>query len=253
MAQLGYTWYPKDWFISNTRKRLKKYPLVRYAIRELFDLMYIESGPIEMNREYLFDDLDIELSDIEYSKLMEYIDVQPDGKWWIKSIKKRMSKAEAARENGKKGGAPKGNDNAKKHIKKTTQQPTKTTQENNPNNPPSEIERESKREIENKSKIKEKVNSARAIDILKQEKQNELDILWMQNHKQIDDKNKLIDSFNDKMDLELAQGKITFDANELMPRFSGYVRQWISNSIEAKAKAAPIPEHEAQFQKRNRF
>src|SRR5690606_27260686 len=92
--------------------------------------------------------------------------------------------------------------------------------------------------IKPQTKLKETIlketreKSARAIDILKQEKQSELDILWMQNHKQIDDKNKLIESFNDKMDLELAQGKITFDANELMPRFSGYVRQWISNSIE---------------------
>lgn len=229
MTQLGYTWYPKDWFISNTRKRLKRYPLVRYALRELYDLMYIESGPIEMNKDFLFDDLDIALTDNEYDKLLEYIEIQPDGKWWINNIRHRLSKAEAARENGKKGGRP---------PKEKTQKPSEITQPQNPKTHPSESKREreieSKREIENK--IKEKGNNARAIDILKLKKQNELDVLWMQNHKLIDDKTKLVESFNDKMDLEIAQGKITFDAQELMPRFSGYVRQWISNSIEAKSK-----------------
>ena len=139
MAQLGYTWYPKDWFTSTTRKRLKRFPLVRYAMREF---MYMEGAPIEMNKEYLFDDLDIELSDTEYEKLLEYISINDEGKWWINSIKRRISKAEAARENGKKGGRPK------------TQKPSKKTEEENPKNPPLEIEREreSKREIEIETK-----------------------------------------------------------------------------------------------------
>lgn len=239
MAQLGYTWYPKDWFISNTRKRLKRFPLVRYALRELFDLMYIESGPIEMNREYLFDDLDIELSDKEYDKLMDYVDVQEDGKWWIRTIKRRITKAEAARENGKKGGRPKKDKSGDNPIEEKTQKPTNKTQQQNPNNPPSERERESKREIKVKEKVKE--NNSLALDILKKEKQSELDILWMQNKTQIPDSKKLIDSFNAKMELEAAQGKISFEATELMPRFKGYVIQWVSNSNDAIARDNKTP------------
>ena len=131
MGKLGYTWYPQDWWTSKTFKRLKRFPMVRYAIRELFDLMYKEGEPVEMNREYLADDFNIELSDKEYQKLMEFITVNEDGKWWIDSIKKRLTKAESARENGKKGGRP-----------KKTQKPTEKTQEENPKNPPLEIERE---------------------------------------------------------------------------------------------------------------
>ena len=69
MAQLGYTWYPQDWWTSRTFKRLKKFPLVRYALRELFDLMYKEGCPIEMNREFLEDDFNIDLSDKEFEKV----------------------------------------------------------------------------------------------------------------------------------------------------------------------------------------
>lgn len=155
MSQLGYTWYPQDWWTSETFKRLKRYPMVRYAIRELFDLMYKEGKPITMNRDYLIDDFSIELSDDEYNKLLDFISIDEDGKWWIKSIRKRMNKADTARENGSKGGAPKGNRNARKNIEKTTQQPTETTNGNNPNNPPYKIERE----IESKIEIKDDESS----------------------------------------------------------------------------------------------
>lgn len=163
MAQLGYTWYPKDWFTSTTRKRLKRFPMVRYAMRELFDLMYMEGSPIEMNKEYLFDDLDIDLNDKEYEKLLEYITIDDDGKWWIDSIKKRISKAEASRENGKKGGRPKGVKNFKNTDEEKTQKPKIKTQEENPKNPPlerereSKIEKETKKEIETKTKEKDDV------------------------------------------------------------------------------------------------
>lgn len=128
---LGYTWYPQDWWTSETYKRLKKYPLVRYTIRELFDLMYKEGKPIEMNRDYLFDDFNIELSDEEYNKLIEFISITEDGKWWINSIRKRITKAESARENGKNGGRPKGSKNAKNNEEEKTQKPSEKTQEEN--------------------------------------------------------------------------------------------------------------------------
>ncbi|WP_067145321.1 Lin1244/Lin1753 domain-containing protein [Pseudotamlana agarivorans] len=69
-----------------------------------------------------------------------------------------------------------------------------------------------------------------ALQILKKEKQQELDILWSQNHKNIKDKKKLVDTFNNKMEIELSQGKIDFVAAQLMPRFKNFVIQWTSNS-----------------------
>lgn len=92
-----------------------------------------------------------------------------------------------------------------------------------------------------KETIVEKKRETRALEILKIDKQEELDILWMQNKSQISDKRKLVDSFNDKMDLEVAQNKITFEANELMPRFRQYVRSWISNSQDQKTRFNNTP------------
>lgn len=86
---------------------------------------------------------------------------------------------------------------------------------------------------------KDSESNARAIEILRQHKKEQLDILWMQNKNQIADKNKLVDAFNDKMDLELAQGKIEFDPHQLMPRFSSYLRQWVSN--ENNSNNTPEP------------
>lgn len=156
MTQLGYTWYPQDWWTSETFKRLKKFPLVRYAIRELFDLMYKEGAPVKMNKEFLEDDFNIELSDLEYEKLLEFINIKEDGKWWIESIRRRITKAESARENGKNGGRPKGSKKAENNEIEKTQKPSEITQDKNPNNPPLEIEKKYKI---NRKEIESKINN----------------------------------------------------------------------------------------------
>ena len=135
---LGYKWYPQDWWTSNSFKRLKHFPIVRYALRELIDLMYKEGGPVEMNSQFLEEDFNISLTEIEYKKLLEFITVLDDGKWWIDSVKKRIKKAQSSRLNGAKGGRPPKNP---------------ITQKKNPpknlRNPPLQIESKSK----SKSKI----------------------------------------------------------------------------------------------------
>lgn len=191
MSKLGYTWYPQDWWTSETYKRLKRYPMVRYAIRELFDLMYKEEGPVEMSRDYLYDDFNIALSDEEYSKLMEYVQVLENGKWWITSIRKRISRSESSRENGKKGGRP-----------KKTQKPKTETQSNNLKNPPLEIEREieSKIEIENKVNNNIEINfddadNKKFRDVLKFESQQWLESVSMQQKKSPDFIKEKLDEF----------------------------------------------------------
>ncbi|WP_194767857.1 Lin1244/Lin1753 domain-containing protein [Tamlana sp. I1] len=99
----------------------------------------------------------------------------------------------------------------------------------------------SKEKEKEKEERREREKDARAIDILKEEKESELDVLWMQNKTQIKDAKKLIDSFNDKMDLEAAQGKIEFESKQLMPRFRTYVRQWVSNTLEKKERESKTP------------
>jgi uncharacterized phage protein (TIGR02220 family) len=155
MSQLGYTWYPQDWWTSETFKRLKRFPIVRYTLRELFDLMYKEGKPVKMTRDFLLDDFNIELTDTEFSKLMEFIIVDEEGNWWMNSIRKRLSKSEASRENGKLGGRPPKNqekkevENLEKPDKEKTQKPSEKTQDENLKNPP----------LEKKEKRKEKENN----------------------------------------------------------------------------------------------
>lgn len=161
MSKLGYTWYPQDWWTSETFKRLKRFPMVRYVIRELFDLMYKEGEPIEMNRDYLIDDFNINLSDDEYEKLLQFIEIKEDGKWWIESIKKRLTKAESARENGKNGGRPKGS----KKPETEPEEKNPKTQEKNPKNPPLEKEREIESKIEIESKDEDEKEAEEIFDI----------------------------------------------------------------------------------------
>lgn len=200
MAQLGYTWYPQDWWTSETFKRLKRFPLVRYVIRELFDLMYKEGTPIKMNRDYLYDDFNVELSDAEYDKLLEFITITDEGLWWIESIRFRMDKAETARQNGQKGGRPKGSNNAKNSAEKITQKPSEKTQQNNPENPLLLKERESKREIEIKEKVKDEVENKKinyydnAKTVLKKNKRI-IDLAAMNNKIEIPKVLSLIDDF----------------------------------------------------------
>lgn len=259
MNQLGYTWYPQDWWTSETFKRLKRFPMVRYALRELFDLMYKEGTSVEMNRDYLFDDFNIEFTDAEYNKLLEYIEVQEDGTWWISSIKKRISRAQAARENGKLGGRPKKTEKPKNKTqissKKITQEPSIKTQGQNPNNPPLEREREREREREIKEKVKSKgkEKNARAISILNYNKESEMEVLKMQAKKQVKNWNDLEHAFNDKIDLEIAQGKIEMDPNQLMPRLRSFTRAWINNqgNDNQKFNKTPAPDsYESGKQKR---
>ena len=140
---LGYMWYPQDWWTSNSFKRLKKYPMVRYAFRELIDLMYNEGEPVEMNAEFLKEDFNISLTEIEYNKLLEFVTISDDGKWWINSVKKRIKKAQSSRVNGLKGGRP-----PKNPITQKNNPP------NNPRNPPLQIESKSKSKIETKIETK---------------------------------------------------------------------------------------------------
>ena len=220
MNKLGYTWYPQDWWSSNTYRRLKKYPMVRYAIRELIDLMYKEGKPIEMNRCFLEDDFDITLSDIEYEQLMKYVIVLEDGLWWIDSVKKRISKAETSRINGAKGGRP-----------KKTQKPKEKTQEQNPKNPPLEIEREIEREIEVEYSDIDKGVFKNIEQLKTQYLKNEKLINALSKNLKIDPKTipKLLDEFNE----QLASQNKFMKTNE---DYTEHFRNWIPKRPKPKIK-----------------
>ncbi len=142
-GNLGFTFYPKDWWTSDTYFILS--PFERYVYLELIFMMYSNGGFVLDNKGLVEGRLRTTIKDEIWSKIIDFL-VKDGDKLTHSSVNSRLRKAIANRENGKKGGAPKGNSNAKNGEAKQPKQPKKTTQ----NNPPLEREIESEREIENK-------------------------------------------------------------------------------------------------------
>lgn len=141
MAQLGFTFYPKDWWTSDSFYALN--PFERYIYLELLFMMYDNEGSIKNDKIKVERRLSTTIKDDVWSKITDLM-VKDGDQLTHNSVNKRLSRAISSRENGKKGGRP------KKEIGKPTK-PKLETQKN----PPLEIERE----IENKEKEinKEKV------------------------------------------------------------------------------------------------
>ena len=62
----------------------------------------------------------------------------------------------------------------------------------------------------------------------------------MQNKSMVNEWDRMLESYNDQIDLEVAQKKISFNVNELMPRLRKYCRSWISNQKEVKSSKDKI-------------
>lgn len=139
MSQLGFTFYPKDWWTSDSFFLLQ--PFERYIYLECLFMMYSNNGWIANNKLIVERRLGATIKDEVWSKILGLF-ICENEQLTHKSVNSRLKKTIANRENGQKGGAPVGNQNARK----TTQ----TTQENNPKQPVLEKEIEREIEIENK-------------------------------------------------------------------------------------------------------
>lgn len=155
MDKLGFTWYPKDWWTSDTFFKLP--PELRYLYLEITSMLYMNDGYWEANRIELFRRFGVDPGDKGWELLESLFIVQ--GKFWThESVNKRLRKAIASRENGKNGGRPK----------------TQETQENNLKKPTLEREIEKEIEIKVKDKSKEKT-----LDWFK----NQIDDIYLENLK----------------------------------------------------------------------
>ena len=151
-TKLGFTFYPKDWWTSETYFTLTL--TQRYLFLECLFIMYSNGGYLTNNRELLGNRLRTQISETDWEAVTKEFILEGEN-YTSLSVNKRLKRAISNRENGKKGGAPKGNNNAQKQPN----QPKKTTQ----NNPPLEREREgegeSKREIEDKYLLKKETKN----------------------------------------------------------------------------------------------
>ena len=146
MSQLGFTFYPKDWWTSDSFFLLQ--PFERYIYLECLFMMYSNDGFISSNKMIVERRLGTTIKDEVWNKIADLM-VKDGDQMTHKSVNKRLRKTLANRENGKKGGRPKDSENKSNKENEKPKKPKKETQKNPP------LEKEKEKEREYKENIKE--------------------------------------------------------------------------------------------------
>lgn len=134
--KLGFTFYPKDWWTSESYFELS--PIQRYYYLECLFIMYSNDGLMKTQKTQFENRTRTQVKTEDWEIVVSKFVIEKDF-YTHESVNKRLRKAVANRENGKKGGRP-----------PKPKEPKIETQ----NNPPLEIEKESKEEIEKNIKTK---------------------------------------------------------------------------------------------------
>lgn len=142
--KLGFTFYPKDWWTSESYFELN--PLQRYYYLECLFIMYSNDGIMKTQKTQFENRTRTQVSNEDWKIVTSKFILDNDNFTHV-SVNKRLRKAVANRENGKKGGRPKKEDEKPKKPNYETQK-----------NPPLESEREREEEIEDKKEINNKNN-----------------------------------------------------------------------------------------------
>jgi len=147
MSQLGFTFYPKDWWTSDSFFLLQ--PFERYIYLECIFIMYSQDGWMSGNKLIVERRLGTTIKDEVWNKIKDLF-ISDGDQLTHKSVNSRMRKTLSNRENGKLGGRPKNQEVADEEKPK---KPNSETQ----NNPPLEREEKEKRkEKEEEIKIESK-------------------------------------------------------------------------------------------------
>lgn len=129
--KLGFTFYPKDWWTSESYFELTA--LQRYYYLECLFIMYSNDGCMKTQKTQFENRTRTQVKTEDWEIVISKFKIEGD-LFTHESVNKRLRKAIANRENGKKGGRP---------LK--PKEPKKETQ----NNPPLESESKIENEIKN--------------------------------------------------------------------------------------------------------
>jgi hypothetical protein len=130
--KLGFTFYPKDWWTSESYFELT--PIQRYYYLECLFIMYSNDGVMKTQKNQFENRTRTMVLQNDWEIVISKFELINDNYTHV-SVNKRLRKAVANRENGKLGGRP------KKEVEKP-KKPSLETQKN----PPLERERESEKE-----------------------------------------------------------------------------------------------------------
>ena len=138
MTQLGFTFYPKDWWASDSFYALN--PFERYIYLELLFMMYVNDGFVSNNRVNAERRLHTTIKEDVWLKITDLM-VKDGDQLTHRSVNARLRKTLVNRENGKLGGRPRKDENNPKN-------PTYKPKLKPNHNPPSEKNRIEKEEEE---------------------------------------------------------------------------------------------------------
>ena len=205
--KLGFTFYPKDWWTSESYFELT--PIQRYYYLECLFIMYSNDGFMKTQKTQFENRIRTQVLQSDWDLVIDKF-ILDDGQFTHPSVNKRLRKAVANRENGKKGGRP-----------PKPKKPNLKTQ----NNPPLESESESeiKTEIENKS------NSIFLTELLNSE--SWLESLAMNNAKKFN-----LTQVKEKLKIFATELDLKFDYKQNKIDFSSHFVSWLNKQENKKVK-----------------
>lgn len=195
--KLGFTFYPKDWWTSESYFELT--PIQRYYYLECLFIMYSNDGFMKTQKTQFENRIRTQVLQSDWDLVVDKF-ILDDGQFTHQSVNKRLRKAVANRENGKKGGRP-----------PKPKKPNLKTQ----NNPPLESEREEE------NKIEIKINNKDFVDVVLMS--NEwLEVTAMQNKFSIDRLKEFIKEFERHLIISQEQKESLKDFKE---HFSNWLKK----------------------------
>jgi len=155
-----------------------------------------------------------------------------DGRLIIKFLDEQNEERLSKRVVKVKGGKASAEARRLKKEQKVNTTPTEIQHVLNSSSTETQLLREEKRR-EEKKREEERENTA--LNFLIDNSPQQFDTFKMQNQRLVHNWKMMTEAFNDKIDLEIAQGKIEFDVPQLMPRLKSFCRNWISHQGIKKA------------------
>lgn len=205
--KLGFTFYPKDWWTSESYFELT--PIQRYYYLECLFIMYSNDGFMKTQKTQFENRIRTQVLQSDWDLVVDKF-LLDDGQFTHPSVNKRLRKAVANRENGKKGGRP-----------PKPKKPNFETQKNPPLE--SESESEIKTEIENKS------NSIFLTELLNSE--SWLESLAMNNAKKFN-----LTQVKEKLKIFATELDLKFDYKQNKSEFSSHFVSWLNKQENKKVK-----------------
>lgn len=207
--KLGFTFYPKDWWTSESYFELT--PIQRYYYLECLFIMYSNDGFMKTQKTQFENRIRTQVIQSDWDLVVDKF-ILDCGQFTHPSVNKRLRKAVANRENGKKGGRP-----------PKPKKPNFETQ----NNPPLESESESESEI--KTEIENKSNSIFLTELLNSE--SWLESLAMNNAKKFN-----LTQVKEKLKIFATELDLKFDYKQNKSEFSSHFVSWLNKQENKKVK-----------------